>query len=114
MRSGRKDDSAKLRWDLLPPDATEEIVKVLMFGAQKYGDYNWARGMKWSRMFAALMRHMWAWWRGEGRDPETGLTHLAHAGCCLLFLLSYELRQIGEDDRHDTVERSATEETNRE
>lgn len=96
---GRKHDIGKLPWDLLPPDAVEEIVKVLAFGAEKYGAYNWAKGMAWSRVFAALMRHMWAWWARKGTDPETGLSHLAHAGCCILFLLAYEKRKVGTDDR---------------
>lgn len=96
---GRKFDTDKLPWHLLPADAIEEIVKVLQFGATKYGDRNWEAGMSWHRPFAALMRHMWAWWRREEADPETGLSHLAHAGCCLLFLLAYDKRVIGKDDR---------------
>lgn len=63
------------------------------------GERNWEKGMRWNRPFAALMRHMWAWWRREEADPETGLSHLAHAGCCLLFLIAYEKRVIGEDNR---------------
>lgn len=96
---GRKDDQGKPRMELLPGDALNEIAKVLTFGAAKYEDRNWERGMKWGRPFGALMRHMWAWWQGEDKDPETGLSHLAHAACCILFLLSYELRKTGEDDR---------------
>lgn len=99
QHEGRKDDQGKPRWDLLPPDGLEEIVKVLTFGANKYNDRNWEHGMKWGRCFRALMSHSWAWWRGEDKDPETGLSHMAHAGCCLLFLLSYELRNAGTDDR---------------
>lgn len=97
---GRKDDQGKLPWHLLPPDSVEAILMVLQFGANKYGERNWERGMAWSRPYSALMRHMWAWWRGEIHDPETGITHLAHAGCCLLFLLAYENRGVGTDDRH--------------
>lgn len=96
---GRKDDAGKLPYDLLPPDAVEEILKVLQFGANKYAPRNWEKGMKWSRCFAALMRHMWAFWKGEDLDPETGYSHLAHAGCCILFLLAYRTRGIGNDDR---------------
>lgn len=97
---GRKDDDGKVRFDLLPGDALNEIAKVLTIGAAKYSERNWEKGMKWHRPFGALMRHMWAWWGGEANDPETGLSHLSHAGCCLLFLLSYELRNTGHDDRH--------------
>lgn len=96
---GKKADDGKLPFDLLPHDAITEIVKVLQFGAIKYEARNWEKGMHWSRPYAALMRHMYAWWRGQENDPETGLSHLAHAGCCLLFLLSFVLRQHGTDDR---------------
>lgn len=99
INEGRKDDSGKTPWHLMPPDALNQIAQVLAFGATKYGDRNWERGMNWSRPFAALMRHMWAWWRGEDRDPETGLSHLAHAGCCILFLLTYQGHATGKDDR---------------
>jgi len=99
MSEGNKFDGGKLPWHLLPPDALEEITRVLQFGANKYGDRNWEQGMAWHRPFSALMRHMWAWWRGEDTDPETGITHLAHAGCCILFLLAYEKRGVGTDDR---------------
>lgn len=96
---GRKDDQAKVRIDLMPPEAVEAISAVLTFGARKYGDRNWENGMAWGRVFGALMRHMWAWWRGEKSDPETGMSHLWHAGCCIAFLIAYEARGAGTDDR---------------
>jgi len=65
----------------------------------KTGERNWEHGMKWGRPFAALMRHMWAWWGGEGKDPETGMSHLWHACACLAFLIAYEARGTGSDDR---------------
>ena len=89
---GVKFDMGKPRWDLLPGDSLEEIVKVLTYGAQKYEERNWEAGMAWHRPFGACMRHMWAWWRGEDYDKDTGLHHLSHAGCCILFLLSYAIR----------------------
>jgi hypothetical protein len=55
--------------------------------------------MAWSRPFDALMRHMTAWWEGEATDPETGFSHLAHAACCVCYLLAYEIRGIGQHDR---------------
>ena len=74
----RKDDGGKLRYDLIPPEALEELARVYTVGAERYGERNWERGITWGRLFAALMRHLWAWWRGEMRDPEDGLPHLAH------------------------------------
>jgi hypothetical protein len=50
-------------------------------------------------VYGALMRHMWAWWSGEATDKETGKSHLWHAGCCIIFLITYEARGIGKDDR---------------
>jgi hypothetical protein len=96
---GRKDDSEKIRLDLIPPELVFAVGSILTFGAVKYADRNWEKGMKWGRVFGALMRHMWAWWRGDTCDPETGKSHLWHAACCITFLIAYEERNIGEDDR---------------
>ena len=96
---GVKHDHNKIRWDLIPYDAVNEIAKVLTFGAAKYEARNWEKGMDWSRAFGALQRHLTRWFHGQDKDQETRLTHLANAGCCLFFLLSWELRQVGKDDR---------------
>lgn len=97
---GRKDDQGKLPWHLLPWDAVGGIVEVLRFGAGKYGERNWETGIAYSRCYSALIRHLTAWWEKEPRDEETGLSHLKHAGCCLLFLLAYEVRGMTQyDDR---------------
>ena len=96
---GWKDDAAKIRMELLPPELITATSAVLTFGAQKYADRNWEKGLKWSRCFGALMRHLWAWWAGQKADPETGYSHLWHASCCLAFLIAYEQRGTGDDDR---------------
>lgn len=98
-KEGKKFDENKNRLELLPPELLEGVGRVLTFGAIKYEDRNWEHGMNWSRVFGALMRHMWAWWRGEDKDPETGYSHLWHAGCCVAFLIAYEQRKVGKDDR---------------
>lgn len=99
MDEGRKDDNGKARHDLIPPELPDSVAQVLAFGAVKYGERNWEKGMSWGRPFAALMRHMWAWWRGEKADPETGMSHLWHAACCIAFLIAFEARNVGVDDR---------------
>lgn len=96
---GKKFDADKPRYDLLPPEFLDGTAVILTFGAAKYGERNWELGMAWGRPFGALMRHMWAWWRGEDKDPETGKSHLWHAACCIAFLMAYEERGIGTDDR---------------
>ena len=100
LKQGIKHDADKLRYDLVPPEALEEIVKILTLGAAKYTDRNWEKGINYGRVYGALMRHMQAFWRGEDKDIESGLSHLSHAGCCLFFLLTYERREMVEfDDR---------------
>ena len=86
---GKKYDQGKLRYDLLPPLALEEVVKVLTFGASKYGTHTWhAVPNGAARYFAACQRHLWAWMKGEDRDPESGIHHLSHAATNCLFLIS--------------------------
>lgn len=99
LSEGLRFDQGKLRVDLLPFDALEEIAKVLTFGAEKYGERNWEKGMDWNRCLASLLRHTWAWWRGEDIDPESGLRHVAHMGCNALFIVTYVIRKVGKDNR---------------
>ena len=99
LAPARKDDAGKDPWGLLPWDAARAIVKILRFGAQKYGARNWERGMDWSRPYDACMRHLTAWHMREEGDAETGFSHLWHAGCCIVFLIAYEIRGVGRDDR---------------
>ena len=99
---GRKDDQAKTwRPGLIAPEFIRGIATVLAFGAIKYAAGNWALGMDWSRPIDALDRHWTAWKGGEKYDPETGYSHLWHCGCCLMFLVAYEARGIGRDDRSE-------------
>ena len=91
MAEGVKHDGGKLRWSLLPTGTVRSIVKVLEIGANKYSVDNWKRVPEArTRYYDAMMRHTDAWWNGEKLDPEDGLHHLAHAGCCLLFLLWFD------------------------
>jgi len=91
---GTKHDQGKPRWDLLPFDAVEEVVKVYTFGATKYDAWNWTKGIKYSRIAAAMFRH-WVkwWWRGLVNDEETKCHHLASVIWCGLALLHYELNK---------------------
>ena len=89
----------KPRYDLLPPEALEEVVQALTWGVQAHGARNWETGQPWGSRFAKIMRHCWEWMRGVEKDKETGLNPLAHAIVQALFLLTYQIRGIGEDDR---------------
>jgi hypothetical protein len=104
-----KFDRDKSRLDLIAPELLFALGHVLRFGAAKYAERNWEKGMQWGRVFGAANRHLWAWWGGAGPtthsflfgdlDSETGFSHLWHAACCVMFLLAYEERGSGTDDR---------------
>lgn len=97
---GTKHDNDKLRLDLIPADTEEEVARVYTFGANKYGDRNWEKGLMYHRPYGAARRHISAWWRGDDLDKETNIHHLAHAICELQFLLAFELRNMKHlDDR---------------
>ena len=87
---GMKETSGKLRWTLLPLLAVKEIVKVLEYGAKKYSADNWKK-VEPEKYKEAAFRHWTAYLEGEKVDPETGISHLAHLGCDVLFLLWFEL-----------------------
>lgn len=89
--------------DLCPPNWHRALIlqtaRVLAFGAEKYERHNWRKGMRWTRLAAAALRHHDSWQSGEIDDPESGLPHLGHAACCLMFLSVYQREGLGEDDR---------------
>jgi hypothetical protein len=91
---GRKFDNEKPRYGLLKPASLEEMVKVLTYGAKKYSVDNWklVPDLE-NRYFDAAQRHIWAFRRGETHDPESGLHHLAHAMCSLMFILETNLNE---------------------
>lgn len=89
--SGLKFDGGKPDYTLVPWPAMEEVVKVLGFGAQKYDRDNWRKVDNAKQRYqAAAFRHMAAYASGQHKDPETGLSHMAHVGCCVLFLVALE------------------------
>ena len=95
---GRKDDSAKIRYSLLPVGTVNQVVQVLEYGAStKYEINNWQKvPSARTRYYDAAMRHIDAWWNGELLDLDKGdqkgshLPHLAHAICCLMFLMWFD------------------------
>jgi hypothetical protein len=86
-------NSGKAKWSLLPLEVFEPVVQVLMFGAKKYAAWNFAEGngLSWTEVGESTQRHLSEWMRGEDNDPESGLSHLGHIGCNLMFLLYYRM-----------------------
>lgn len=96
MTEGTKYDSGKPEFSLLPPYALEEVAKVLTYGANsKYGRDNWKNVPDGEyRYLNAAYRHLNAYIKGEKADPETGLNHLAHLTCCVLFMLDADVSGV--------------------
>lgn len=97
MGAGMKYDGGKPRMDLLLsgcPNALEQVSQILTFGAQKYAAHSWQTVPQCEdRYLAALLRHLTAHGKGEINDPESGMSHLAHAACNALFILELEARK---------------------
>lgn len=96
---GVRKDEGKIRPELICPVAMEGLSAVLAFGAKKYADNNWAKGMKWSRVVGSLLRHTFRFMSGEDLDPESGLPHVDHIFTNAMFLSNYFRRQKAYDDR---------------
>ena len=92
---GHKDDQEKNRLDLIEPEFIEGVGKVLTFGADKYEPNNWQKvDDAENRYYAAAMRHLMAWRKGEKTDPESGISHLYHVACNIMFLQYFEREEI--------------------
>jgi hypothetical protein len=98
---GTKYDEGKKRWDLIPWDpGMEYVADVYTRGAAKYGDENWKAGIKYSRLFAALIRHLFAYWlRREQFDKENGQHHLASVIFYCLAFMYFDANATHNDDR---------------
>lgn len=99
QEGGSKLDGGKPRTDLLDPLALEGIARVLAFGASKYAAHNWRGGISYSRLIGAALRHTFAILKGEDNDPESGLPHVDHLGCCWMFLSNMMKTRPDLDDR---------------
>ncbi len=98
--SAVKFDADKPPMDLLPPEALAGVAQVLDFGRHKYAADNWRKGFDWRRLAGACLRHVFAWLGGEDKDQESGLSHIDHAICCLMFLSAHIKGGLGKDDRY--------------
>lgn len=104
-KGATKFDDGKARLDLIPTFPLFQLAEVLAYGAKKYtnqeasGEYNWTKGFVWSRTYAALLRHLFSWYSGKDIDKDSGLPHLSHALCNLVFLVEFSKTHKELDDR---------------
>lgn len=97
---GLKADTGKPACDLLSPIAMLGTAEVLSFGAKKYAAHNWRKGIAWSRIIGAILRHTYAIMAGEDTDKESGLLHADHLSCEVMFLQEFFRTRKDLDDRY--------------
>jgi len=103
---GLRMDGGKIRFDLLPPEWDQALADVCTQGMKKYDARNWEKGMEWSAMVGCIKRHMNKFLAGERYDGAefdlekgtTGCHHLAMAAWNILALMTYDLREIGDNN----------------
>ena len=99
----QKHDQGKPDMTMLSREMLEEVARVRMFGAQKYTRDGWKKGFKITRSLAAALRHIFAFLSGEDLDPESGISHLAHAICSLEHAI-YDMKHHPENDDRKLAE----------
>jgi hypothetical protein len=103
---GKRYNSGKNKMELIPPEWLWALGDVLTKGAFKYEERNWEKGMSWGSMIGCIQRHTNKFLAGDRYDGPgldikkgtTGCHHLAMVAWNALALMSYDLRQIGEND----------------
>lgn len=97
-------NDGKPQWSMVDFDSLEGLVRVLEYGARKYSKNNWKKGMPVTQVTESLMRHLFAFLKGENVDPESGCRHISHVMCNAMFL-EYILREKPHfDDRENSVD----------
>lgn len=70
---------ASIPYDLFPfQETVEAYCRVAEFGAKKYAPWNWSKGLPRVQLICSLLRHTFAYLRGEERDADSGLLHTDH------------------------------------
>lgn len=92
-------NQGKLRWSLVDFESLEPMVRVLEFGAQKYSDHNWKKGLSITEICESLLRHTFAYMSGEDMDPESNMSHIGHIQCNAMFLSYMHHKRKDKDDR---------------
>jgi len=100
MNKGNRFNTDKLKWGLVPQSSLVPMVRVLEFGAKKYGNYNWQKGLSIIEICESLKRHLDAFMEGEDNDSESGLSHIGHIQCNALFLSWMMENKLELDDRY--------------
>lgn len=101
--SGLKYDQEKPDLSYISLELVSSVAQVREFGAKKYSRDNWKKGFKITRSLAAALRHIFLFLSGQTNDSESGLSHLAHAVCCLEHAIYDMTHHPENDDRYQVL-----------
>jgi len=93
-------NEGKPDWSLVDFESLEPMVRVLEYGATKYDRNQWKKGLFVLGVCASLLRHTFAFMKGENEDKESQLSHLGHIMCNAMFLVYYMKHKPELDDRN--------------
>jgi hypothetical protein len=82
---GLRFNTGKLPWGQMHYGAMEPMIRVLAYGAEKYDDRNWQKGLVPREVLECLQRHLAALMDGETHDKESGLPHIGHVMANAMF-----------------------------
>lgn len=98
-----KSIEGKIPYELIPVVSMEQFALAMKYGADKHEKDDWrkGKGMPWTWLIAAALRHSYALLKGENYDKDSGLHHGAHLMCCGAMLIYYCVnhKQYPLDDR---------------
>ena len=98
--TGIRHDKDKPRVSLISPNALLGLAKVMTHGSTKYEDYNWRKGLDWTRLIDATQRHLLAFTSGIDIDAESGMPHIDHVAANIMMLQDHYHCGLGKDDRN--------------
>lgn len=100
MSQGSKNDSNKAQLCLIPSEALTGMAKAFMYGAKKYNRYNFRKGIQYTRLTDAAMRHILQFLDREEADIESFESHVDHALASLAMLKYMIVNRPDMDDRY--------------
>lgn len=86
-------NDGKPRPSLIDPNFIMGLAEVLEMGAQKYGDYNWQKGMNQKDIMDSLMRHSLKYLSGNIEDEESGLHEMLHIAANAMFVYYFDTQE---------------------
>lgn len=97
QKTGYQRDSQedKTRYDLIPVEGLKRLADLYARGAKLYNEDNWKKGSSYKRIYASMLRHVYAWRQGD--TSEDHLAAISWASMALMFYEDKNMKQL--DDR---------------